>query len=72
MLFLIIRTILLFPDSVFTISNKDYLNDDTVNGHTPIYLNEFAVYIPNGYSIATLVAEKYGFINSGQVRVYLF
>lgn len=34
----------------------------------PIYHNEFAVYIPNGETVADSVAAKHGFENSGQVR----
>ncbi|XP_055539465.1 furin-like protease 2 isoform X1 [Wyeomyia smithii] len=33
----------------------------------PIYLNEFAVYIPNGPGIADIIADKYGFTNFGQI-----
>lgn len=39
--------------------------------NSPIYLNEFAVYIPKGSEVADLVAEKHGFKNLGQVRFYL-
>lgn len=34
-----------------------------------IYHNEFALYIPSGLSKANEIAEKYGFINMGQVSV---
>lgn len=34
-----------------------------------IYHNEFALYIPSGLSNANEIAEKYGFINMGQVSV---
>lgn len=36
-----------------------------------IYHNEFALYIPSGLSKANDIAEKYGFINMGQVSVML-
>lgn len=38
------------------------------NRPVPIYLNEFAVYIPSGPDVATVIADKYGFTNFGQVR----
>lgn len=34
-----------------------------------IYHNEFATFIPSGLSKANEIAEKYGFINMGQVSV---
>lgn len=37
------------------------------NRPIPIYLNEFAVYIPSGPDVATVIADKYGFTNFGQV-----
>lgn len=42
---------------------------------SPIYQNEFAVYIPSGAETADAVASKYGFSNMGQVSarpIYLF
>lgn len=43
---------------------------------SPIYQNEFAVYIPSGAATADAVASKYGFRNTGQVSegwdVYFF
>lgn len=35
----------------------------------PIYTNEFAVHIPAGKYVADGIADKYGFINRGQVIV---
>lgn len=35
---------------------------------SPIYQNEFAVYIPSGDAAADEVAAKHGFSNEGQVR----
>lgn len=37
-----------------------------------IYLNEFAVYIPDGIQKANTIAAKHGFTNTGQVSQYLF
>lgn len=37
------------------------------NRPIPIYLNEFAVYIPSGPDVATVIADKYGFTNFGQI-----
>lgn len=36
-----------------------------------IYHNEFALYIPSGLSKANEIASKYGFVNMGQVRIYI-
>ncbi|XP_055605131.1 uncharacterized protein LOC129753343 [Uranotaenia lowii] len=36
------------------------------NRPVPIYLNEFAVYIPGGPDVADIIAHKYGFSNQGQ------
>lgn len=33
----------------------------------PMYTNEFAVHIPAGKDMADIIADKYGFINMGQV-----
>uniref|UniRef100_W4VRF9 furin n=1 Tax=Corethrella appendiculata TaxID=1370023 RepID=W4VRF9_9DIPT len=58
------------------IANENNASDDDVEIHhinpnriksTPIYLNEFAVYIPNGLDVANILAEKYGFTNLGQI-----
>lgn len=38
---------------------------------TPIYHNEFAVYIPGGGEMADTLAHKYGYVNMGQVRYFL-
>ncbi|XP_012158816.1 furin-like protease 2 isoform X2 [Ceratitis capitata] len=42
----------------------------------PMYTNDFAVHIPAGGQIANIIADKYGFINRGQVGAlkdyYLF
>ncbi|XP_034490855.1 furin-like protease 2 isoform X1 [Drosophila innubila] len=42
----------------------------------PIYTNEFAVHIPAGKSIADTIADRYGFVNRGQIGAlddyYLF
>ncbi|XP_046801325.1 furin-like protease 2 isoform X2 [Lucilia cuprina] len=35
--------------------------------HQPMYTNEFAVHIPAGKDMADLIADKYGFINMGQI-----
>jgi hypothetical protein len=35
----------------------------------PIYLNQFAVYIPSGVDAANTIADQYGFTNGGQVSV---
>lgn len=35
--------------------------------HSPIFQNEFAVYVPNGEEMADSIAGKYGFSNMGQV-----
>lgn len=35
----------------------------------PMYTNEFAVHIPAGKEMADLIANKYGFINMGQVSL---
>lgn len=34
---------------------------------SPIYQNEFAVYVPNGPEEADLVADRHGFVNTGPV-----
>ena len=47
--------------------NSQHLNK---NRPQPIYLNEFAVYIPNGVDAANDIAHKYGFTNLGQVSSY--
>lgn len=37
---------------------------------TPIYQNEFAVYIPNGIDVADSIAAKHSFTNMGQVSTF--
>lgn len=37
---------------------------------TPIYQNEFAVYVPSGSETADSIAAKYGFTNGGQVSLF--
>lgn len=39
---------------------------------TIIYQNEFAVHIPEGLDVANSIADKYGFINMGQVIYFHF
>lgn len=36
---------------------------------SPIFQNEFAVYVPNGGDMADSIAGKYGFSNMGQVSL---
>jgi hypothetical protein len=52
------------------------VSDNSILGQTPsvhrgrpqpVYLNEFAVYIPGGPGVADDIAHKYGFTNLGQV-----
>lgn len=38
--------------------------------HSPIFQNEFAVYVPNGEDMADSIAGKYGFSNMGQVSLF--
>lgn len=38
---------------------------------TPIFSNQFAVYIPDGPDVAAEIAAKYGFDNYGQVSLHL-
>lgn len=39
---------------------------------SPIYHNEFAVYIPSGIDAANAIADQFGFTNEGQVSYCLF
>lgn len=39
---------------------------------SPIFQNEFAVYIPSGTDVADSLADKYGFSNLGQVSFFNF
>lgn len=39
---------------------------------SPIFQNEFAVYVPNGEEMADSIAGKYGFSNMGQVSFARF
>lgn len=48
------------------LSAKNYYSASLVK-RTPIFQNEFAVYIPSGQEEANRVAAKYGFTNLGQV-----
>lgn len=43
------------------------LNKNSRVHKVPVYLNEFAVYIPAGQHIAERIATKYGFTNVGQI-----
>ncbi|XP_055634461.1 furin-like protease 2 isoform X2 [Toxorhynchites rutilus septentrionalis] len=48
-------------------SSKWALRAGGRNRPVPIYLNEFAVYIPGGPDTADIIADKYGFANLGQI-----
>lgn len=39
---------------------------------SPIYQNEFAVYVPNGSEEADCVADRHGFVNTGRVGFFFF
>nr|XP_036218232.1 furin-like protease 2 [Bactrocera oleae] len=56
-------------DAPFELS--DELLDSLRGTHSlpqqPMYTNDFAVHIPAGWQMADLIANKYGFINEGQV-----
>ena len=65
--------------SVFnkTIASDNYYVDDIISSsannrvrRSPMYQNEFAVYIPSGSAVADNVASKYGFSNMGQVSLF--
>lgn len=55
----------------FSGNNTNGINNESErrSRRSPVYHNEFAVYIPNGAAIADSVADKHGFTNMGQVRV---
>lgn len=48
------------------LSKIEYSNGRKLK-RSPIYQNEFAVYVPNGIDVADGVASKHGFTNMGQV-----
>lgn len=63
--------------SVFNvIANEDisgsYFSPSTSRlRRSPIFQNEFAVYIPSGTDVADSLADKYGFSNLGQVSRFI-
>lgn len=47
--------------------NDVYSSSSSRLRRSPIYHNEFAVYIPSGIEAADSIADKHGFANGGQV-----
>lgn len=59
-------------DNYYLDDNDDWksrLHSTSRLRRTPIYQNEFAVYIPSGSETADSIAAKYGFTNAGQVSL---
>lgn len=69
-LYLICNAIALDDNSI-PIEEK-YHDDEIDLRKQPIFLNEFAAYIPNGIDAAHRVAENHGCEFSGQVCVYYY
>lgn len=55
-------------DDVYT---NRYLFSRSKLRSSPIFQNEFAVYVPNGIDVADSIASKHGFSNMGQVSFNL-
>lgn len=53
-------------DNKIPLENENY-HDEIDTHKQPIYLNEFAAYIPNGIEAAQKIAEKHGYELMGQV-----
>lgn len=60
-------------DDTFSGNNTDGIHNESErrSRRSPVYHNEFAVYVPNGAAIADSVADKHGFTNMGQVSVFV-
>lgn len=61
-------------NNVYIQTDRQHFGDTDIFGayslpDDPIYTNEFAVHIPAGRYVADGIADKYGFINRGQVII---
>lgn len=50
---------------------SEYYSSRSNVRRTPIYQNEFAVFIPSGIDLADSIATKHGFTNMGQVSTFM-
>lgn len=70
---LLITLIILSYNSKNLAQNQESIYLEATNqmsfDDAPIYLNQFAVYIPKGEKLASEIAEKHGFKNLGKVIV---
>lgn len=57
--------------TITSVSGLNYVNRNTTKRQNPVYMNHFAVHIPYGQGSADSIAVKHGFVNKGQVSVFL-